>query len=265
MIVTRFALPVRSPIPLIVPWTWRCAGLDRDERVGDRAAAVVVGVDAERQRRERRADRGDRGGDLARERAAVRVAEDDALGSGVGGGAHAVQRVAGVGEPAVEEVLGVEQGALALPHEERDRLRDHREVLLTLDAHDLLDVQDAGLADERDDRGEALREDPQALVGAGRDAAPARHPETDDLAAGQRLPREQLEQLLLLGVRRGEARLDQMHAEVVEPAHDADLLLRGEAHAAAAHPVAQGGVVQLDGGGHGAAAEPTGTGSSHSR
>ena len=265
MIVTRFAFPVRSPMPLIVPCT--CVA----------PASTATSVFATAQppsscvwmpsatRRQRLAHRRDDRRDLGRQRAAVRVAQHDALGARVGGGAHAVERVRRVDVPAVEEVLGVEQRALALAGEEGDRLGDHREVLLAGDAHDLLDVQQARLADERDHRREALGEDPQALVGVGRQPAPAGHAEADDLAALEPLAGEQLEQLLLLGVRRREARLDQVDAEVVEPPHDAQLLLGGQAHAAAAHAVTQGGVVELDGRGHEDAVEPTGTGSSHSR
>ena len=85
---------------------------------------------------------------------------------------------------------------------------------------------------------------PSSCVGV--DLAPARHPERDDLGRLEVLLGEQREQLLLLRVRRGEAGLDHVHAERVERVHDAQLLICGEAHAAAAHAVAQGGVVELD-------------------
>ena len=84
------------------------AGVDGGERVGDPALGVVVGVDAdldalaERRRRRRRSPR--RSG---RQAGAVRVAEGDVLGAGGDRGAQALERVAGVVAPAVEEVLGV--------------------------------------------------------------------------------------------------------------------------------------------------------------
>ena len=187
-----------------------------------------------------------RDADLRRQRAAVGVAQHDPLGPRVGRRARAVQRVAGVFGEAVEEVLGVEQHALAVSDQERDRLGDHLQVLLARDAHDLLDVQHRGLADERAHGRERLREDPQPLVRVGVDPAPARHPERDDLSRLEALLGEQLEQLLLLRVRRREAGLDHVHAERVERVHDAQLLIGGQAHAAAAHAVAQGGVVELD-------------------
>ena len=69
------------------------------------------------------------------------------------------------------------------------------------------------------------------------------HAEGDHLCGVQLLPGEQLEQPLLLRIRRREAGLDHVHAECVQGAHHAQLLLGGEAHAAPAHAVAQGGVV----------------------
>ena len=151
-------------------------------------------------------------------------------------------------------MLGVEQHALARADEERDRLGDHLQVLLARDAHDLLDVQHRGLADERAHRRERLREHAQPLVGLGGDVAPARHPERDDLGdLRSARSASSSNSSLLLRVRRREAGLDHVHAERVERVHDAQLLLGGEAHAAAAHAVAQGRVVELDVGSSGLA------------
>ena len=69
-----------------------------------------------------------------------------------------------------------------------------------------------------------------------------------------------LEELELLRVRGREARLDHRHAELVEDARDAHLLLDGQRHALPLHPVAQGGVVDDDGEAHVTVA---GTRSSH--
>ena len=55
MIETRFALPVRSPMPFIVPWTCVRARLDGGQRVGHAALGVVVAVDADARRRRRAA------------------------------------------------------------------------------------------------------------------------------------------------------------------------------------------------------------------
>ena len=91
------------------------AGLDRGERVGDAALGVVVGVDADL---DPLAERGDhrrrRLGDLAGQAGAVGVAEGHVLGPGRGRGPQALERVAAVVAPGVEEVLGVVDHALAL-------------------------------------------------------------------------------------------------------------------------------------------------------
>jgi len=86
-------------------------------------------------------------------------------------------------------VLGVEQHALVVADEKRDRLGDHLQVLLARDAHDLLDMERRGLADQRAHGCKGLREDPQSLIGVRVDTAPARHPERDDLSGLETLLR----------------------------------------------------------------------------
>ena len=106
----------------------------------------------------------------------------------------------------------------------------------------------------------------QPLVVLGAHVAPARHAEGDDLAGLEALARQQAEELLLLGVRRREAGLDQVDAQRVEAPDDAQLLLGGERQPAASHAIAEGRVVELYGRAHARSAPaPTGTGSSHSR
>ena len=130
MIVTRLALPVRSPMPLIVPCTW----------VAPDSTAVSVLATAQPESSwvwipsaasgSGFADDGQRGADLGRQRAAVGVAQHQPLGARIGGGPQAVERVPGVEGEAVEEVLGVEQHPLAGPDQVGDRLADHLQVLL---------------------------------------------------------------------------------------------------------------------------------------
>ena len=263
MIETRLALPVRSPTPFIVPWTCVAPARDRGERVRHAALGVVVAVD-----RDARAvaDGGDDGRgrqrDLVGQRRAVGVAEGDRVGARVDRGRQAGPGVALVVAPGVEEVLGVVDDALAGGGQEGDGLADHRQVLLARDAHDLLEVQAPGLADDRRDGREGRGERLQALVlGGGGVAAPG-HPEGGDLRAREGLLGQQLEELELLGVRRREAGLDHPDAEGVERAGDADLLGGREVDPRSLHPIAQGRVVELD---HAGCSAGTGTGSSHSR
>ena len=200
-------------------------------------------VDAQGEVAERFADDGESRPYRRRQRAAIGVAEHHPFGSRLGGRAQAAERIAGVELEAVEEVLGVEQHALSGGREKRHRVCDHAQVLLARDAHDLLHVQQRGLAHERARRDRAAGQHAQPLVGVGRAVAPPRHPEGDQLGALKALAGEQLEQLLLLRVRCGKAGLDQRDPQRVERVHDAQLLLSREAQASAAHAVTQGGVV----------------------
>ena len=94
MIVTRLALPVRSPMPLIVPCTWVAPASTAVRVLATAQPRVVVGVDPERRVRKRFADDRERGADLRRQRAAVGVAQDQSLGACVGGRSQALERVA---------------------------------------------------------------------------------------------------------------------------------------------------------------------------
>ena len=88
MIETRFALPVRSPKPFIVPWTWVApASTAASEFATAQPPSLWQWMPTRRPARPHR--RRDRLGDLAGQRGAVRVAQDDALGARVDGGAQA--------------------------------------------------------------------------------------------------------------------------------------------------------------------------------
>ena len=262
MIVVRLALPVRSPTPLVVPCTCSAPASTAASALATPQPASSCGWMPIRQRSLSSAT-------TARVASATCGGSDEPLVSqsttvsapASAARAQAVQRVAGVGAPAVEEVLGVVDHALALRDQERDRRSDHVEVLLGRDLDDLLQVQAPGLADQRADRREAVGEHAQRRV-LGRPApAAARHPERGDLRVLEALAGEQVEELELLGVRGREAGLDQVDPELVELVGDAQLLGSAERHGRALHAIAQGRVVELD---H-ATLAGTGTGSSHSR
>ena len=98
----------------------RRPGEHRGDRVGDRAAGVVLGVDADRQV----AEVGDHLADdplhLVRQRAAVGVAQHERVDVLGGRGLEHPQRELGVALVAVEEVLGVEE------HPQAGRLQEAR-------------------------------------------------------------------------------------------------------------------------------------------
>ena len=223
------------------------AALHGRQRVGDAAAGVVVGVDADCHVTAELGHHRVRGlGQPAGQRGAVGVAQRHVLGARLGGGAQAAQGVARVVGVGVEEVLGVVDHALALAAQEGDRLGDHPQVLLWIHARDLLEVQRPRLAHQRADRGEAVGQSAQAGVVLGRRVPAAGHAERRDLGVLEALALQQLEQRHLLGVGAGEARLDVVQAQAVEGMRHADLLVHGKGHALALHPIAKGGVVEVD-------------------
>src|SRR6185437_16210533 len=132
----------------------RGALLDGGQRARYAAPGVVMAVDAGpgSERDKGRYDGGHRARDAVRKRSPVGVAAGDRIGSGFGGGRNASERVRRVVGVAVEEVHRVVDDPLALGNQERDRLRDHAEVLVAVDLDDLLQVQAPGLADDRADR-----------------------------------------------------------------------------------------------------------------
>ena len=130
------------------------ARLNRGERVGDRELGVVVGVDAPREVAvDRGADIAQYPHELGRQRAAVRVAQDERAGAGVPGGAERGQRVIGIRPVAVEEVLGVVDELSPVLDDEPDAVRDHVQVLGGRRAEHFRDVEQPALPEDRDDRG----------------------------------------------------------------------------------------------------------------
>jgi hypothetical protein len=83
------------------------------------------------------------------------------------------------------------------------------------------------------------------IVGRVR-VAPAGHAERGDAGGAQVLPLEQIEQLRVLGVRRREPGLDDVHPDVRQAKGHVQLLAHREAHALALHAIAQRGVVEQD-------------------
>ena len=246
MTVTRFALPVRSPTPFIVPWTcvapartaasvfatpqpassWQWmpirSGADLGDRVGHRAAISSAATSrscrtaprARRPPRRRRARtparrRGRRG----RRRRSARRRRSRACPRPRG---RRRSRRSSPGSPR------------APTRTTFSRCRPH--VLPTI-------VQTGR---------EALGEHAQARVLGGGDVAPARHPEGGDRPTSSRSPSSSAKSSASLGFDAGKPASMSPDAELVELAHDAQLLLGRQGQARPLHAVAQGGVVELD-------------------
>src|SRR4051812_25456064 len=105
-------------------------------------------------------------------------------------------------------MLRVVDDPLALAREERNRIADHREVLVRIDLRDLLEVELPRLADEAARGYPGLGHQPQACVVRCAHVAPAGHAKGDDLRMLEPLVIEQLEAALVLRIRAEEAGLD---------------------------------------------------------
>ena len=202
------------------------ARADRGQRVGHGQIAIVVRVDAEFRVGYDFPDGLDRFDHLVSHRAAVGVAEDQVLRAGSKGGADHVEGVVGVLLVAVEEVLGVEVNLASDRGHVLDRFAHHREVFLARGVEHGLDLRGDRFADESDDRRLGLAQGDDVEVRLDIRTRLARAAEGDQLGPLQRLRFHPLEERLVLLVRAGEAALDVVHTERVEPVGDGDLVLQ---------------------------------------
>ena len=247
MQVMRLALPVRSPYPLTVPCSWVAPADHGGDRVGHRAAGVVLGVDAEGLVAEVGVHLGDDALHLVRQRAAVGVTAHEARRRRWWRRPPSRGGVLGVGLVAVEEVLGVEEHPQAGGLEELDALRHHRHALVEGGAERLLDVEVPALADDAHGGRAGLHQRVERRVDVDLAGRPARGAEGHEggglqLQLGDGAP----EELLVLRVRHRVAALDPRDAEPVELLGHLELVLDGEADPLELRPVAQGGVEDLD-------------------
>ena len=219
---------------------------DGGQRVGDRAAAVVVRVDADAG-----AGRGDDVvhdlGDPVGQHAAVGVAERDDLGAGLGCGAEDLEGVVTVGAVAVEEVLGVEEDGLPLLAQVAHRVAHHREVLLQRGAQRELDVPVVRLRDEGDDARPAVPQGrDQRVVGSAYAGTTGGAERREPRVAQVQLRSRTAEELGVLGVRARPAALDVADPEPVELLGDAQLVGDREVEPLLLGAVAQRGVVDVE-------------------
>ena len=229
------------------------------ERVREGQAGVVVGVDADRSLDGGAGVAGGRG-DLIRQRAAVGVAQHDARGAGLGGGAETGRGVGRILLPAVDGVLAVVDDLAAVGLQERHSVGDHREVLLGRAAQHLADVEGGGLTVDGHDRGLDLEEAADLGVLGGADALLAGGAEGGELGVLELQLAGLGEELDVAGVGAGPAALDVGHPETLELLGDPHLVGDREMNAQSLRAVAEGGVVDLDFACHGGGGESVGGG-----
>ena len=224
----------------------RGAGAHGRERVGHRATGVVVAVDAESLAREG----SDCGCDdllhFEGQRAAVGLAKIHRIGTRLHGRPHAGQGIVAICFEAVEVVLGIEHHMPASRLQVGHRLADHAQVLFERRLQRALHLGVPRLPDDSDHRRPARDEVGQpGILGSG-DALLAGGTKGRDLGVLQIHSRHFAEEGHVLGVRRREAALNVVDAELVETPHDGELVGQRERDALALLPIAQGGVVGVD-------------------
>ena len=222
---------------------------DRSERVRHRELAVVVRVDADGAP-ERADGVGDGLGDLAGERAAVRVAEDEPVGPRVGGSLQDGERIVAIRSVAVEEVLRVDHDLASVRLQVRDRVGDHRHVLVERRPQHGVDVVVPGLCDERDRRRLGVEQQTQPCIVLCADARVPRAAERAHPRSLQPFLAHGDEELRVLRVRTRPAALDVVDAELVQFPCDRELVVEGQRDTGALGAVAQRGVVDRDAIGH---------------
>ena len=234
------AVAVDAPLHLGGP------GAHRGERVRHRHAGVVVAVDAERDV----AALADPAHDLLHavgQRAAVRVAEHECLGSRpLGGSEHGQSEVLVVEEP-VEEVLGVEEHPTPVAAQERDRVGHHGDGLVEIGAQGIGHMAVPALGHDADRRGlDADQPGERLVVGRLHPGAAGRAEGHQGGRAEGELLRGALEELVVLRVGPRPPALDEGDAEVVELLGDAQLVVDRKRQAFLLATVAQCRVEDVD-------------------
>ena len=227
------------------------AAADRRERVGHRAAGVVVAVDADDTAKPR-GDIPHQRFDSVRQRAAVGVAERQPLRAGAERGVETAQRVIRVAVLPVEEVLGVEYDTAILLHQPAYRVRDHAQVLVVAGAQHIRHLAVPRLAHQRDDRRAGVEQRAQLQVVLGPHLGPPRGAERSQLRMLQSMAAHGGKVLGVGWVGAGPAAFDDGDAEVVEQLGDAQLVGHREVDADALRAVTQCRVVDLQRGHEGA-------------
>ena len=247
MAADRSVLPGPLAVAVDAPLHLGDAGLHRHQRVGHRAAGVVVAVDAELCARAL-PHIGDGLPHVVGQRAAVGVAQHQRLRARFLRRRQDGQCEVGVAPVAVEEVLRIEEDAQVVLAQEAHGVGHHGDRLVEGGAQGLGDVAVPRLGDNAGDRRSGLHQVGQDGVGFRLHAGPTGGAERHQRGAAERQlllgPREELD---VLGVGAGPAPLNEGDPEVVELLGDAELVVDREREALLLAAVAQNGVEDVDG------------------
>ena len=188
--------------------------------------------------------------DDLRQRAAVGIAQDDHLRTGLGRGSNRFGSVRGIGRRTVEEVLGIVEDVTPLAAQELDGFENHVQVFFVRDAQNLGHMKIPGLPHNGNRRPPAAEDCFQqglhAGVILGGHSLSSCHAEGADCAVFQIQLPHLLKVLRILRIAQRVATLHIVHANLVQPGRNLQLVLEGEAHAFSLRAVTEGGVVDLD-------------------
>ena len=221
------------------------AGFDGGQGVGDGEIAIVVGVDAD-DAIETAADFGDHFDQARGDGAAVGIAEAEDIGAGFMGGLQGAEGVIGVGDVAVEEMLGVVDDLLAVVLDIADGFGDEDEVLVVGDAEGAFDVEVPGLAEDGDDGGAGFDEGADVAVLMDGVLGEARAAECREPGVVQGEFGGALEELLVFGVAAGPAALNVIDTQLIELLGNDELVVHGERDGLALRAIAESGVEGMD-------------------
>ena len=216
----------------------------RGQRAGDRHAAVVVAMDAHAAGEF--PDDGLYGvAHVLGQRAAVGVAQHEEGSARVPCGAQRLHRVARVGGIAVEKMLRVKEHRLARGGQEAHGLGDHVEVFLQGGAQHVGDMEVPAFAKYRDVRTAHVGQHVQPGVLMGLRAHAPGGAERHQLRILKPHAAHALEQLGVARVAGGIARLDKVHARLVQPTDEQLLILQRKRDGLTLRAVAQRGIVDV--------------------
>ena len=201
------------------------AGLDGGEGVCHRQARVIVNVDPDDRPRTDLAHHAPRHrSNLIGEAAAVRVTQHHRRRAGVDGRSQGGKGIGRICLAAVEEVLGVVDDLPPGRSQMRDRIADHRQVLLRRGAEHLGHVEEPALAEDRGDRRLRRHQRPDVRILLGPIGTMARRAERGQPGMPERHSAGGREELLVLRIGAGPAALDVRESSLVEPSGDLQLV-----------------------------------------
>jgi hypothetical protein len=221
--------------------------------IGHAESAIVVGVDPDLGPGKAGSDGADDGGDFRWKAASIRVAENEVIGSRLGGGFQRAKGVIVIGGVPVKKVFRVVDNFPALFLQKSNGIGDHAEIFDGGGTENFLHVKKPAFSEDGNDGRFGLEEKADLGVVGGFDVRSASGAEgskftgapTEFSGFGKKIP------ILVVGT--GPTALHVVKSVGCEPFGEAEFVGKGEVDAFALGTIAKGGVVdgEMGAGGHG--------------